>query len=78
VFDESGSLIDAQDSQIFWPSVVKTVGRDAWGDWGCEGQPLVSPDLGKAACAAKLVREAEKTPHHKIRPHRELWIFDLE
>jgi hypothetical protein len=78
VFDEAGALIDAQDPQRFWPSVVKPVGRDVWGDWGCEGQPLVSPDQRRAACTAQLVGEAEKAPLHQTRPHRQLWIFDLE
>ena len=71
-------MIDARHPESRWPSVLRTVGRDVWGDWGCAGPPLVSPDQGSAACVAVLVQEAAKTPLRQVRPHWSLWLFDLE
>jgi len=78
LFGADGSLVDAQVPDRQWPAFARTVGRDVWGDWGCTGQVLVSPDQTMAACAAALVQEAKEPPHHQVRPHLSLWVFDLE
>jgi len=78
LFGADGSLVDAKVPDRRWPAFAKTVGRDAWGDWGCTGQVLVSPDQTMAACTAVLVQEAQKPPQRQVRPHWSLWLFDLE